>query len=240
MPTPAQRRSGLAGCAAVSFDLDDTLLDFSAVLARSLEIALALIVERLGPERVAPLTPEGLQATRERVAEDAHPGETMEAIRERAFRASLAEIGCHDGELLAEVCAAYHAERFRAMPLFDDTLPMLDALRGRVRLAAASNGNSYPDRFGLEGRFDVVLLAQEHGVRKPDPAFFERLCDLAGCRPEEVVHVGDSVPADVVGARSAGLHAVWLNRAGLPTPAHLAGVPVIRSLAELPRLLHLV
>jgi putative hydrolase of the HAD superfamily len=216
--------------------LDDTLLDFSAVLTRSLELALALIVDRLG-EAASVLTPAGLQETRERIAGPAHPGDTMEAIRERAFRTSLAEIGCDDEALLEEVCAVYHAERFRAMPLFDDTLPMLDALQGRFRLAAASNGNSYPDRFGLEGRFDVVLLAQEHGVRKPDPAFFERLCALAGCRPEEVVHVGDSVPADVVGARSAGLHAVWLNRAGLPTPPHLAGVPVIRSLAELPGLL---
>lgn len=229
MSAPAHRK-------IVSFDLDDTLLDFSVVLARSLEVALALIVSRLG-DAASALSPAGLQETRERVAEDAHPGETMEAIRGRAFQTSLEEIGCHDEELLAEVCAVYHAERFRAMPLFDDTLPMLDALRGRFRLAAASNGNSYPDRFGLEGRFDVVLLAQEHGVRKPDPAFFARLCELAGCRPHEVVHVGDSVPADVVGARSAGLHAVWLNRAGLPTPPHLAGVPVIRSLAELPGLL---
>lgn len=239
MPSRRTRAAGQHGCAAVSFDLDDTLLDFSTVLQRSLRLALELIVERVGVERAGQLTPAALQATREAVAEEADAGETMEAIRERAFAVTLAGIGCDDEALLDDVCAVYHAERFRAMPLFDDTIPMLDALGGRVRLGAASNGNSYPDRFGLAGRFDFVVLAQEHGVRKPDLAFFERLCDVAGCRPEEIVHVGDSVPADVVGARAAGLRAIWLNRAGLPVPPHLAGVPVVRTLAEIPAVLGL-
>ena len=55
----------------------------------------------------------------------------------------------------------------------------------------------------------------------------------------EILHVGDDRTADVRGARDAGLHGVWLDRA--LTACHElrtgAGVHVIDSLADLPELL---
>jgi 2-haloacid dehalogenase len=44
------------------------------------------------------------------------------------------------------------------------------------------------------------------------------------CQPGEVLHVGDSQRADVVGAKRAGMLAAWLNRRshklrpGIPIP----------------------
>ncbi len=52
--------------------------------------------------------------------------------------------------------------------------------------------------------------------------------------PADVLYVGDEHEIDVVGARSAGLHAVLLDRTGDGPPAETS---VIRSLAELPPLL---
>jgi putative hydrolase of the HAD superfamily len=57
---------------------------------------------------------------------------------------------------------------------------------------------------------------------------------LAGATPETALHAGDSPDADVAGALAAGLRAVLVARDG--TPAVPEGVPVIRSLAELPGL----
>ncbi|HEV2786980.1 MAG TPA: HAD hydrolase-like protein, partial [Solirubrobacteraceae bacterium] len=74
--------------------------------------------------------------------------------------------------------------------------------------------------------------------RKPAPGIFRRALALAGAAPDEgrALHVGDSLEADVAGALGAGLRAVLVARAG-SWPAEVpAGVPVVRSLGELPAL----
>lgn len=48
---------------------------------------------------------------------------------------------------------------------------MLDALGSRYRLGLVSNGNSYPERSGLDGRFAFTVFAHDHGVHKPDRRF---------------------------------------------------------------------
>jgi putative hydrolase of the HAD superfamily len=74
------------------------------------------------------------------------------------------------------------------------------------------------------------------GEAKPAPGIFARALALAGARPDEAWHVGDSVDADVRGALGAGLRAVLVARGGAHEPVP-AGVPVLRSLAGLPGLL---
>jgi FMN phosphatase YigB (HAD superfamily) len=59
---------------------------------------------------------------------------------------------------------------------------------------------------------DVVTSSASLGVRKPDPAFFERLLSLAGARPGEVAYVGDRVDNDVLPALAAGLVAFHVRR----------------------------
>lgn len=53
------------------------------------------------------------------------------------------------------------------------------------------------------------------------------------------MYVGDRLSTDAIGAASAGLLGVWLDRNGAATVEQLrrardAGVPVIRTLDELP------
>ena len=55
--------------------------------------------------------------------------------------------------------------------------------------------------------------------------------------PEEALHVGDSLHADVGGARAAGVRPVLLDRRGRYSPEQVGEATVIRSLAELPALL---
>jgi putative hydrolase of the HAD superfamily len=85
---------------------------------------------------------------------------------------------------------------------------------------------------GLLERFDWVVISAVVGVQKPDAAIFEhalRRCSLPAGR---VIHVGDSYEDDVLGARRAGLRALWLRRDG-PADAEDA----IGSLEEVPAML---
>ena len=78
-----------------------------------------------------------------------------------------------------------------------------------------------------------MVTSAEAGAAKPDPRIFERALELAGRRPEQAVHVGDSVENDVAGARALGSAPVLVARDG----AAPEGVEAVRSLAELPALL---
>ena len=104
---------------------------------------------------------------------------------------------------------------------------MLDALAPRFPLALITNGASDTQRsslqaFGLEGRFDPVIVSGEVGLAKPNVAVFGLVSDKLGLRHDEVLHVGDSLRLDVAGAKAAGMLAVWLNRNGR---ARAAGDP---------------
>jgi HAD superfamily hydrolase (TIGR01509 family) len=59
---------------------------------------------------------------------------------------------------------------------------------------------------------DVVASSETWGVEKPSPEFFAKLAEAAGCPPGEIAYVGDRVDNDVVPARAAGMHAVFVVR----------------------------
>ena len=67
-------------------------------------------------------------------------------------------------------------------------------------------------QLGLDRYLDFVLPSGAVGVAKPNPAFFAMALEHAGVAPAEALMVGDSYRADVRGAWSAGMDAVWLNR----------------------------
>jgi putative hydrolase of the HAD superfamily len=187
----------------------------------------------------------------------------IEVSLEEAGRAMKAEIGFYrahlwmgrDAEGLAELrrrCAEVLREtlgvdadveaallaaiRFEPFP---DTVPALRELRARgVKLVAASDWDvslhEQLDATGLTALLDGALSSAEVGAPKPDPGIFARALALAGATPEEALHVGDDVEADVGGARAAGLTPVLIDRDGaLDAPP---GVLRIASLAELPAL----
>jgi putative hydrolase of the HAD superfamily len=57
---------------------------------------------------------------------------------------------------------------------------------------------------------------------------------MAGVEPHQVLHIGDDPLADVVGARRAGLQAVWLNRDAREWPKEFGAPPrTITSLADI-------
>ena len=121
--------------------------------------------------------------------------------------------------------------------LFPDAVGCLERLReAGIVVGLAGNQSAAMEEWarsvGLPA--DVVTSSARLGVRKPDPAFFERLVELAGCPAKDVVYVGDRVDNDIRPAIEAGLAAIHVRRGpwGLlqKTPE---GVPAIRSLAEL-------
>ena len=80
---------------------------------------------------------------------------------------------------------------------------------GGARLAVVSNWDvslhDVLERTGLRGLVDAVVISAELGAAKPDPAIFRAALERLGATAAEAMHVGDSMEADVAGARAAGL-----------------------------------
>lgn len=67
-------------------------------------------------------------------------------------------------------------------------------------------------KHNLGGAFEFLLSSADYGIRKPHPLLFEIGLARLGLEAEAVWCVGDTLEADIVGAKSVGLCAVWYNR----------------------------
>ena len=111
----------------------------------------------------------------------------------------------------ARIGAAFIGGARRALA---DSRVILERLRERVALGVVSNfygnvGHILHDE-GLAPLMTTIIDSNRVGLSKPDPAIFALAVRDFGCRPEEVLYVGDSFEKDVVGARAAGLRSAWL------------------------------
>jgi HAD superfamily hydrolase (TIGR01549 family) len=109
-------------------------------------------------------------------------------------------------------------ERHENFALYEDTLPVLDDLRGRgLKIGLISNGQRDLDEFaahhGLE--VDAIVGSKAHGRIKPDPSIFTAALTALGTAAEETAMVGDSYEDDIAGARALGIRAILLDRDGL-------------------------
>jgi putative hydrolase of the HAD superfamily len=140
----------------------------------------------------------------------------------------------------------YFAEYELAWELHDDTLPCLDVLAA-LRLGLITNGElSFQARkveaMGIADRFEHIIASGSVGFTKPDRRIFETACEWFEVPVESAMYVGDRLQTDAIGAVSAGLGGVWLDRDGTATVDELgaaaaSGVHVIGTLAELPGLI---
>ncbi|HET7367181.1 MAG TPA: HAD family hydrolase [Gaiella sp.] len=122
--------------------------------------------------------------------------------------------------------------------LYPDARPALAEVRASgVLVGVAGNQSSAMEEWARSARLpvDLVTSSASLGVRKPAPAFFERLAKLADARPAEVAYVGDRADNDVLPALAAGLVAFHLRRGPWgrlqETPE---GAVAIDSLLEVP------
>jgi putative hydrolase of the HAD superfamily len=67
-------------------------------------------------------------------------------------------------------------------------------------------------KFGIRSYFDFVLTSAACYYRKPHARAFEIALAQWNIEPEDALMVGDSLDADVFGAKSLGMQTIWLTR----------------------------
>ncbi|MCZ6782086.1 MAG: HAD family hydrolase [Proteobacteria bacterium] len=215
---------------AVFFDLDDTILSFSAGADECWARVCARHVGRL-PGIDTPALRAAIDESRDWFWSDDERSRAgrldMGRARRRIVGRAFDELGLDAETVALELADQFTLEREERVHLFPGALETLVALRDRgVPLALLTNGGARfqrakIDRFELASHFEIVLIEEEFGVGKPDERVFRRALDHLGVAPGETWMVGDSLRADIAPAVALGLHSVWVDHrdAGLPEDA---------------------
>ena len=111
---------------------------------------------------------------------------------------------------------------------------LLEALRAAgVPVTIVTNNGTSEQRgkltgCGLADLVHALVTSEDVGVSKPDVRIFEHALALTATSPDDAVMFGDAWATDIVGARQAGIRAVWFNRPGADRPS--ADVAEVRAL----------
>ncbi len=208
---------------AILFDLDDTLWPIAPVIIQA-EQALHAWLATHAPRVAERFSIDNLrQARLALLARQPEFHLDLGALR-RAGLVSAFDAAGEDIHKVELAMVEFFAARNAVVP-YDDVLPGLLRLKGRVLVGSVSNGNADLQAIGLAHHFKVSVAASQFGCAKPDAAIFLAACQQLGVAPADAVYVGDDVLLDVQGAQRAGLRAVWLNRTGSARHLEHAVVP---------------
>jgi len=123
--------------------------------------------------------------------------------------------------------------------LIDGAEEVLQALQDDYELAIITNGlkDVQRPRFAqssIGAYFDVIVISEEIGKAKPDPAIFDAAFDLLGNPSlEEVLIIGDSLTSDIAGGLNYGIATCWFNPSNLEADLDLGIRHVITDLRQL-------
>ena len=100
--------------------------------------------------------------------------------------------------------------------LFDGAIEVLSYLNENYHLHIITNGFSEVQgrklkNSNIEHFFQTITNSEMAGVKKPHPNIFEFALSLANASKEESIMIGDSLEADIEGALSYGIDAVYFN-----------------------------
>ncbi|GGW84255.1 HAD-IA family hydrolase [Alteromonas halophila] len=199
----------LATVSAVTFDLDDTLYNNEPVIRYATQ-QLQLHLKQHYP-RAGALTPSEWQLiNRALIAQTPALASDMGQLRLRALRQALQnDVDASDIHAAAQSCFDFFYAARSDFKLDDEVHTTLEQLSAQVPLIAITNGNVNAKTVGFEHYFTHILHASTARPMKPHPAMFEEAASLCGLAPQHMLHVGDNLEKDVMGAHRAGFQTAW-------------------------------
>lgn len=124
---------------------------------------------------------------------------------------------------------------------FDGVEVLLSSITPKVKtglITNAYNAEEQSERIknsGLAGYFDLIVIAGDIGIYKPDAAIFLHALTHLDVSADKTLYIGDSVTYDITGAKSAGMKTVLFSK-------HIKGNSkvadyIVKDIAEMQKLL---
>lgn len=218
----------------VLFDIDDTLLDFN----KCAEWAIKTAMFEKGVEYSPDMYPV-FRSVNDRMWGSLERGElSRDDIFDRRFAEIFALLGLTlDGRAFEERFLELLHESTEEIP---DARELLSYLHTKnYRIYAVSNAMQVQqvtrlEKSGFMKYFDGVFTSELLGASKPSGEFFDRFfSSVPDLTKDEVILIGDSLSADVVGGQSYGLKTCWFNKNKTEIPEGTVSDYIVDSLSEI-------
>lgn len=210
-----EQKKQLKGIKAVFLDFGDTLVETEPLYIERLRIAF----ERAGVPRSYP---EMEKAYLEADWRSALAMITQKPFPQEAWRSLFAVVMAETLNIkdnVPGVMKRVSDEMTQIKPvrkLLSGARNFLDFCKAngiRLILLTNNDGHIYEKckEVNIENYFEFMLDSTLEGLIKPNPALFTRALEKTGLPAKSVVHIGDLLGCDVLGAQQAGINAIWFH-----------------------------
>ncbi|RLP95320.1 HAD family hydrolase [Micromonospora sp. BL4] len=214
------------------------LLDFYGTVVEDDDALMAEIADQVAARASVPVSGREVVAAWGAEFEAVASGPRFRSLRDSAMTSLasvMADVGCTGDP--AALCAAQF-RYWRSPPLRPGTREFLSRVTVPICLVSDVDTDDLCAATAHHGlAFAAVVTSEGTGAYKPDRAMFGRALAALGLEAHEVLHVGDSLTADVAGASAAGIRAVWVNHRRQTAPSDAPIAYEIADLSELTEVL---
>lgn len=146
-------------------------------------------------------------------------GENYESQRELERQSIQDTIEHFDSNADADELADMLFEQWVKPPIFEDSKEFMENSPLPVYIVSNIDKADIEEAIQFHGLNPAgVFTSEDAKSYKPCGRIFDMALEEAGLRPNEVIHIGDSIGSDVKGARRKGIRALLINRSGKEVP----------------------
>jgi HAD superfamily hydrolase (TIGR01662 family) len=236
----------------IIFDLGFTLLrftgDWETVTRAGAEAMADWYFKKRHIKLDGPGLVEAFLLERKLASERARQSHT-EIVAQESLRAALKQIEAPaSADALAEqaIKVYFGPEEIAWQPYPDTTTTLKQLHRQGYRLGLFSNATDDPliqrlvNQTGVRPWLSPTFSSAGWGWRKPRPEPFQLIAKRWGLAPEEVVMIGDTLEADILGAHNAGMHSILVTMNEAPSNdqnRHIQPTAAAEQLSDLPEMI---
>lgn len=198
----------------IFFDLDHTLWDFDKNSEKAFETVLQDYFPEINLESFMSFYNPINQACWVLYQNDII---THQELRYRRLKETFDKLNVEVSDYAIEVISTEYIEHLpKNNHLFEGCIDVLEYLHLNYKLHIITNGFADVQfkklsNSGINNFFDTVTNSEKAGAKKPNPIIFDYALKVANASKSESIMIGDSLDADVKGARDFGMDAIYFN-----------------------------
>lgn len=236
---------------ALFLDMDETLCDTTKANNLALADMASKAQELINPSFDGNTFSKAYLSGIYRELSPSYQKKLLPVTHEESFRHQLIQLILTDmGETLEEEHSlaiarllqdTFDSARTQYFDFFEGIEAWLKRMRQQYKLVVITNGPEFSqvtkvERVNLSQHVDHIIIGGQEPAQKPDKSIFEKALKLCALNADEVIHIGDSLSADIQGAINAGIHSIWIQH-GQDPQADIQADWVIKTPLDLEALL---
>ncbi|MBE2182738.1 MAG: noncanonical pyrimidine nucleotidase, YjjG family [Anaerolineae bacterium] len=219
------------------FDADGTLFDFNRAEMLALQHVFGLINTPFKPEYVALYKEYNQQLWHSLERQEITPA----ILQVRRFELLLSALQVEYSA--SQISAHYLQQLALCGDLIEGAYEMLREAHRKSRIAIVTNGLQMVQQgrmahSAIHDFISELVISEEVGAAKPKTEFFEAASARSGNpAKDEILIIGDSLSADILGGANYGIDTCWFNPSGETQPD---GMRITYQISKLSQLLDLI